>query len=40
VTIDGYEGTRFTIMARIPAVTTAADRAEFETLIASIDIEP
>jgi hypothetical protein len=34
------EGHRFTFSARIPARTTAADRAELETIIASIHIEP
>jgi hypothetical protein len=33
-------GRRFTFNARIPARTTAADRAELETIIASIDIVP
>ena len=33
-------GRRFTFSARIPARTTAADRAELEAVIASIDIEP
>ncbi len=34
------EGRRFTFNARIPARTTAADRAELEAIIASIDIQP
>ena len=34
------DGRRFTFSARIPARTTAADRAELETIIASIAIEP
>ncbi len=34
------EGRRFTFSARIPARTTAADRAELEAVIASIDIQP
>jgi hypothetical protein len=34
------EGHRFTFNARIPARTTAADRAEFEAIIASMDIQP
>jgi hypothetical protein len=34
------EGHRFTFSARIPARTTAADRAELETILASIHIEP
>jgi hypothetical protein len=34
------EGRRFTFSARIPARTTAADRAELEMIIASIHIEP
>jgi hypothetical protein len=34
------DGRRFTFNARIPARTTAADRAELETIIASIVIEP
>jgi hypothetical protein len=34
------EGRRFTFNARIPARTTAADRAELETIIASFDIVP
>jgi hypothetical protein len=33
------DGTRHTFVARIPARTTAADRAELEAIIASIDIE-
>jgi hypothetical protein len=33
-------GRRFTFNARIPARTTAADRAELETIIASIEIVP
>jgi len=33
-------GRRFTFSARIPARTTAADRAELEAIIASIDIQP
>ncbi len=34
------EGRRFTFNARIPARTTAADRAELEAIIASFDIQP
>ncbi len=34
------EGRRFTFNARIPARTTAADRAELEAIIASMDIQP
>jgi len=34
------EGRRFTFNARIPARTTAADRAEIEAIIASIGIQP
>ena len=34
------EGHRFTFDARIPARTTAADRAELEAVIASIEIQP
>jgi hypothetical protein len=34
------DGQRFTFSARIPARTTAADRAELEAVIASIDIQP
>lgn len=34
------DGQRFTFNARIPARTTAADRAELEAIIASVDIQP
>ncbi len=34
------EGTRQTFFARIPTMTTAADRAELEAIIASIKIQP
>jgi len=34
------DGQRFTFNARIPARTTAADRAELETILESIEIEP
>jgi len=34
------DGQRLTFNGRLPAVTTAADRAELEAIIASIDIEP
>jgi hypothetical protein len=37
LTVDGQ---RFTFAARIPARTTAADRAELETMIESIEIAP
>ena len=33
-------GRRFTFSARIPARTTAADRAELEAILASLDIQP
>src|SRR5439155_6375352 len=38
--ILNVEGHRFTYNARIPARTTAADRAELEAILASITIEP
>jgi hypothetical protein len=38
--IVDVDGERLTFNARIPAMTTAADRAELEAIIASIDIEP
>jgi hypothetical protein len=34
------EGQRYTFTARIPARTTAADRAELETILQSVEIEP
>jgi hypothetical protein len=34
------EGQRYTITVRIPSRTTAADRAELETIVNSIDIQP
>jgi hypothetical protein len=38
--IVDVDGERLTFNARIPAGTTAADRAEVEAIIASIDIQP
>lgn len=38
--IVDIDGERLTFNGRFPAVTTAADRAELEAIIASIDIEP
>lgn len=38
--IVDVDGERLTFNARFPAMTTAADRAELEAIIASIDIEP
>jgi hypothetical protein len=34
------DGDRLTFNGRLPAATTAADRAQLEAIIASINIEP